>query len=84
MGKRFFSLTLSPLSFALSFLGGLLFALCSSVEAQQPTKIPRIGWLTQGVLSNSQARQQAFREGLHELGYIEGKNILIEWWGRTT
>jgi putative tryptophan/tyrosine transport system substrate-binding protein len=44
-------------------------------------KVPRIGWLTQGVLSNNQARQQAFQQGLRELGYVEGKNILIEWRG---
>jgi putative ABC transport system substrate-binding protein len=62
-------------------LSALLYPLCFCVEAQQAAKIPRIGWLTQGVLSNSPARQQAFREGLHELGYIEGKNILIEWRG---
>jgi putative tryptophan/tyrosine transport system substrate-binding protein len=62
-------------------LSAVLFAVCHSASAQQPAKIQRIGWLTQGVLSNSQARQQAFREGLDELGYIDGKNILIEWRG---
>jgi putative tryptophan/tyrosine transport system substrate-binding protein len=62
-------------------LSAMLFALCFSASAQQPTKVPRIGWLTQGVLSNSQARQQAFQQGLRELGYVEGKNILIEWRG---
>jgi putative tryptophan/tyrosine transport system substrate-binding protein len=50
-------------------------------QAQRPTKVPRIGWLTQGALSNSQPRQQAFQQGLRELGYVEGKNILIEWRG---
>jgi hypothetical protein len=46
-------------------------------EAQQPTKIPRIGFLTQRV--GIEAREEAFRKGLRELGYIEGQNIIIEW-----
>jgi putative tryptophan/tyrosine transport system substrate-binding protein len=62
-------------------LCALLLAVCLPVSAQQPVKVPRIGWLTQGVLSNNQARQQAFQQGLRELGYVEGKNILIEWRG---
>jgi putative ABC transport system substrate-binding protein len=62
-------------------LAALILATLHLAEAQQPKKVPRIAWLTQGVLSNIQARQQAFREGLYKLGYIEGKNILIEWRG---
>src|SRR5262249_13458496 len=50
-------------------------------QAQQPAKIPRIGWLTGGVLSTMSSRHQAFRQGLSDLGYVEGKNILIEWRG---
>jgi len=57
----------------------MLFALCLSAEAQQPTKIPRIGFLTGASLSSQFARNEAFRQGLRELGYIEGKNIVIEW-----
>jgi putative tryptophan/tyrosine transport system substrate-binding protein len=41
--------------------------------AQQPTKIPRIGFLTGGSASQISARTDAFRHGLRELGYIEGK-----------
>ena len=48
-------------------------------EAQQPTKIPRIGYLTAASLSAIAARIEAFRQGLRELGYVEGKNIVIEW-----
>ncbi len=47
--------------------------------AQQPTKIPRIGYLTTSSLSASSARLESFRQGLRELGYVEGKNIIIEW-----
>jgi putative tryptophan/tyrosine transport system substrate-binding protein len=46
-------------------------------QAQQPAKIPLIGFLTGG--GDDSARNQALRQGLRELGYIEGKNIIIEW-----
>ena len=48
------------------------------VEAQQPTKIPRIGLLIGSSPSANAARIEAFRQGLRELGYVEGKNIVIE------
>ena len=51
----------------------------SPAGAQQPTKIPRIGWLTGPSLASNSARIEAFRQGLRELGYVEGKNIVIEW-----
>jgi len=57
----------------------MLFALCSSAEAQQPTKIPRIGYLAVVPLATMLARVEAFRQGLRDLGYVEGKNIAIEW-----
>ena len=57
----------------------MLFALSASAEAQQPTKIPRIGYLAGASLSANAARIEAFRQGLRELGYVEGKNIVIEW-----
>jgi putative ABC transport system substrate-binding protein len=60
-------------------LGALLFALSMSAEAQQPAKIPRIGFLIASSLSVNAARFEAFRQGLRELGYVEGKNIVIEW-----
>jgi putative ABC transport system substrate-binding protein len=49
------------------------------VQAQQPTKIPRIGYLSGSSPSTSPARRKAFQQGLRELGYVEGKNIIIEW-----
>ena len=60
-------------------LCSLLSAPCSSAEAQQPKKIPRIGYLTGSPLSALPERHEAFRRRLRELGYVEGKDIVIEW-----
>jgi putative ABC transport system substrate-binding protein len=59
-------------------LSALLFALCVSADAQQPKKVPRIGFLVASSASANSARVEAFRQGLRELGYVEGKNIIIE------
>ncbi len=67
---------LRNLKFAI-LLCAMLFALHMPAEAQQPAKVPRIGWLTAGSLSASPERTEAFREGLRELGYIEGKENQI-------
>jgi len=47
--------------------------------AQQPKKVPRIGYLTGATPDGQLDRIEAFRQGLRELGYVEGKNIVIEW-----
>jgi ABC-type uncharacterized transport system substrate-binding protein len=47
--------------------------------AQPSTNIPRIGFLTAVPLAVMSARTEAFRQGLRELGYVEGRNIVIEW-----
>jgi putative tryptophan/tyrosine transport system substrate-binding protein len=60
-------------------LCAMLFALCYSASAQQPAKIPRIAWLSNLRFSEIPNRVEAFRQGLRELGYVEGKNIMIEW-----
>jgi putative ABC transport system substrate-binding protein len=57
----------------------LLLALGYSAQAQQPKKVPRVGYLTVASLASNVARVEAFRQGLRELGYVEGKNIAIEW-----
>jgi putative tryptophan/tyrosine transport system substrate-binding protein len=57
----------------------VLLAVAVRAEAQQPNKIPRIGYLSGSSLSALAARIEAFRQGLRELGYVEGKNIAIEW-----
>jgi putative tryptophan/tyrosine transport system substrate-binding protein len=54
--------------------------LCGAVaEAQEPKKVARIGYLTPNPPSAHSARYEAFRQGLRELGYVEGKNIVIEY-----
>jgi len=60
-------------------LCAMLFALCSVAEAQQPKKVPHVGYLTVSPLSSNASRNEAFRQGMRELGYVEGKNIVIEW-----
>ncbi|HEU4340017.1 MAG TPA: ABC transporter substrate binding protein, partial [Candidatus Binatia bacterium] len=55
------------------------FATCGAVaQAQQPTKVARIGFLAAVSPSAIAARTEAFRQGLRELEYVEGKNIVIE------
>jgi putative ABC transport system substrate-binding protein len=59
----------------------LAFSMCGAVaQAQQPAKIPRIGFVSGIGDPNTPGLQvEAFRRGLRELGYIEGKNVLIEY-----
>jgi putative ABC transport system substrate-binding protein len=79
MGKKFFDLALSAVLFALSTIAALLFVLCGPALAQQPKKVPRIGYLTVPSASAQAPRLEAFRQGLRELGYVEGKNMLVEY-----
>src|SRR5436190_19725264 len=58
-------------------LCAMLFALCFPVGAQQPVKVLRIGYLSGGGSPESTPRA-AFMQALRELGYIEGKNLVIE------
>ena len=57
----------------------MLFALCVSAEAQQTGKVPRIGFLDKSTASGSAVLLEAFRQELSKLGWIEGKNITIEY-----
>jgi ABC-type uncharacterized transport system substrate-binding protein len=60
-------------------LCAMLFALCVSVDAQQTGKIFRIGYLDPSTASGSADLLEVFRQELHKLGWIEGKNITIEY-----
>jgi ABC transporter substrate binding protein len=68
MRKGFFGFTLCA----------ILFTLCSTAQAQQATKIPRVGYLAGG----GSAPHPALIQALRELGYVEGKNIAIEFRSR--
>ncbi|MDO8700469.1 MAG: ABC transporter substrate-binding protein [Deltaproteobacteria bacterium] len=57
----------------------MLLALPFPAQAQQPARIPRIGILAPSSASSYSARAEAFRQRLRELGYVEGKNIVMEY-----
>jgi putative ABC transport system substrate-binding protein len=59
-------------------VGALLFALSFPAEAQQPGKVPTLGFLSSRSAGAEKSRLDAFRQGLQELGYLEDKSILIE------
>ena len=59
-------------------LCAMLFALSSSAAAQQPKSVPRIGYLSVLSPSSDFTRIEAFRQGLRELGYVEGQSVAIE------
>jgi putative ABC transport system substrate-binding protein len=84
MNKMFWSLFFVCCSHNLKcvvLLGALLFAFCQSAHAQASSKLRRIGYLS--VRSNPSEREAAFKQGLGELGWVEGENITIEYrWGR--
>ena len=57
----------------------LIFGCCCPAQAQQPKKVPRIGYLSKADPATESARSEAIRLALRELGYIEGQNIAIEY-----
>jgi putative ABC transport system substrate-binding protein len=60
-------------------LAAFFLTIVQIADAQQPTKIPRIGYLTGATADGQSARIEAFQQGLRELGYVEGKNIVVEY-----
>jgi putative ABC transport system substrate-binding protein len=65
--------------FSMSLLAIISLTTVSLADAQQPAKIPLVGYLDGVSLSANAARTEAFRQGLRDLGYVEGKNIAIEY-----
>jgi putative ABC transport system substrate-binding protein len=62
----------------ITLLGGAAAAWPLAVRAQQAQKVARIGFLGSTFASPWKSRVEAFQSGLHDLGYVEGKNIAIE------
>lgn len=60
-------------------LGAALLALAASAAAREPGQMPRIGYLAAVTASADAPRLEAFRRGLRELGYVEGRNIVVEY-----
>src|SRR5439155_7196657 len=62
-----------------SILAVVILAFVHPADAQQARKVHRIGILISGSVSSAKIRKDAFRQGLRELGYVEGQNIVIEY-----
>jgi len=60
-------------------MGAGMLALPLATLAQQPKKTPRLGYLTNDSVAVDRPRREAFKQGLRNLGYIEGQNIVIEY-----
>jgi putative tryptophan/tyrosine transport system substrate-binding protein len=61
-----------------TWLVSLTFASVHFVEAQQPKRVPKIGYLSTGSATTDDPHIEAFRQGLRDLGHVEGKNINID------
>jgi len=62
-----------------AFVLGLAVASLAKAQQQPAGKVPQIGFLTTGSRATDAPRIEAFRQDLRELGYVEGKNINIEY-----
>jgi putative ABC transport system substrate-binding protein len=60
-------------------LGAMLLAFSFPAHAQQPTKVPRLGYISSGDPASESTRAEAIRLALRERGYIEGQNITFEY-----
>ena len=76
MRKQFFDISRGLRTVGFLAFCSMLLAPCLATQAQQAKKVPRIGYQSGG---SSGEREEAFRQGLRELGYVEGQNIVIEW-----
>src|SRR5215831_13574973 len=65
---------------AATFLAaGATAAWLPAVRAQQPARVPRVGWIWSGRSAGDPTEVAGFRHGLRELGYIEGQNIVVDY-----
>jgi putative ABC transport system substrate-binding protein len=56
-----------------------LLMVLPAAEAQRPAKVPRVGWLSDGIRAGAKSHlHEAFLHGLRDLGYVEGKNLIME------
>jgi putative ABC transport system substrate-binding protein len=74
--RRRYLLALCAAAFLASGAAG---AWLLDARAQQPTKVPRVGWIWAGRSAGDPTEAAGFRQGLKELGYIEGQNIVVEY-----
>jgi ABC-type uncharacterized transport system substrate-binding protein len=63
----------------IAMVGGSIFAVACAVGAQQAGKLPRIGYLGPTSASGGARLLESFRQGLRELGYVEGQNIFVDY-----
>src|SRR5688572_30035271 len=77
--KTFFQYSNIPTARRFLLLCALLFAFSIPANAQQTAKVSRIGFLDNSTTSGSAVLVEAFRQELSKLGWIEGKNITIEY-----
>jgi putative ABC transport system substrate-binding protein len=81
-GGSLLDLALRARRLTLCFAGALFFVLCVPAQAQQTTKLRRIGYISgTGTATNQGPYVEALRQGLRNLGYIEGKQFAIEYRG---
>ena len=66
------------LAFAITLFLGALFS-PGTAGAQQAAKVARIGWLALNLAASPPQLHGAFRQGLRDLGYVEGRNVVIEY-----
>jgi putative ABC transport system substrate-binding protein len=67
-----------PKWLGLSVIAFVLVLAAALAQAQQPKKVPQVGYLSASSASEALPRTEAFRRGLRELGYVEGNNIVLE------
>jgi hypothetical protein len=60
-------------------LTGLLVVSKRSSAQQAPAKVPRVGWIWAGRSAGNPTELEGFRQGLRELGYIEGQNVIVDY-----